>query len=138
MRTLVASGVAGEPQPASKAFKTRAGAANTAARQRAYSEKISDGLLWDVAPVVEGGWAVFCTEDGWTSNDEYLDNVECADCKETRVDLRRCDICDVRDCSVQSFSCDGGGYPDGLDLCDEHTPRHSGCPHCDPRMPWEE
>lgn len=95
------------------------------------------GEPWGVTTVVSslarGNW-----NDGWESDDEYLDNVACADCGETRVDLLRCDQCDVVDCTVKPFSCDGGGAPDGQDLCDEHTPRHSGCPHCDPRMPWEE
>lgn len=62
MRNLIPSRVAGEPQPASRAFKTRKGADNLAARQQAHSDRIKDGLVWDVAEVEEGGFAVFVTE----------------------------------------------------------------------------
>lgn len=53
--------VAGEPQPVSRTFKTRKGAANLAAREQSYSDRIEDGLRWEPFEV-DGGWMVFVTD----------------------------------------------------------------------------
>lgn len=88
------------------------------------------------ASLSQGGWT-----DGYESDEEYLDNVECAGCGETRGDAMTCEVargCEERGCGcvvAKIASCD---WTDGMYGCEEHTPSHRGCPECDPVMPWEE
>jgi hypothetical protein len=61
MRSMEPSRVHGEPQPASRVYKSRQGAESHRAREQAHSARTGEDYVWTVEPV-EGGWAVFVTD----------------------------------------------------------------------------
>lgn len=70
---------------------------------------------------------------------EHVDEITCADCGDTRLDVKTCEDCTATGCAcdVARRDYDCGAPEDGLTLCEEHTPSHRGCNYCDPVMPWE-
>lgn len=78
-----------------------------------------------------GALRIIGPHDGYLDDAEYLADVTCADCGNTRADLlsEECAECGTRDCTVRWMDCPYG--PD-VAFCEPCTPSHRGCPSCDP------